>query len=375
MQGLAAGGAGVIRFLHAADFHLDSAFGALPADRAAARREEGRQMLSRLTDHVNAHSIDVVLLAGDLFDNADPYRETTERLAGALGEMQARVFISPGNHDWYGSGSPWAAVPWPENVFVFRESAMTAAEVPELDLVVHGAAFTGPEQPESLLAGFTAPADGKHHIGLLHGELEGAGQRYDPIRREEVAASGLDYLALGHVHKRTEPLTLGRTICAWPGCPEGRGFDELGEKGFYEGTISEGGEVYLAFVPFARHRYEILEVDVTGKDPRTAVEAALPADTAGDLYRIFLIGETGEGGAEAAALQEALAGRFDALEIRDETRVAEDIWQRAGEDSLRGLFLRELQERRRQAQTKEERARIDLAARFGLAALDHRDLG
>ena len=61
--------------------------------------------------------------------------------------------------------------------------------------------------------------------------------RYDPIRKEEIAASGLAYLALGHIHKRTEPLTFGGTVCAWPGCPEGRGFDELGEKGFYAGTL------------------------------------------------------------------------------------------------------------------------------------------
>ena len=365
----------MLKFIHAADFHLDSAFGALPAQRAAERRRESRELLFRLADYVNGHDIDLVLLAGDLFDSASPFRETGEQLAAALGQMRARVFVAPGNHDWYGPGSPWETETWPENVTVFRERAMTAAEVPELDLVVHGAAFTGPDQPESLLAGFTAPADGKVHIGLLHGELDGAEDRYDPIRREEVSASGLAYLALGHVHKRMEPLTLGRTVCAWPGCLEGRGFDELGEKGFYEGTISDSGEVSLTFVPFARHRYEILEVDVTGKDPRVAVEAALPPDTAGDLYRILLTGETAEGGAGAAALREALADRFDTLEVRDRTRMAEDLWQRAGEDSLRGLFLRELLARREAAEDEAARAEIDLAARFGLAALDHRDLG
>lgn len=365
----------MIRFLHGADFHLDSAFGALPAQRAAERRRESRELLFRLADYVNGHDIDLMLLAGDLFDSASPFRETGEQLAAALGQMRARVFVAPGNHDWYGPGSPWETETWPENVTVFRERAMTAAEVPELDLVVHGAAFTGPDQPESLLAGFTAPADGKVHIGLLHGELDGAEDRYDPIRREEVSASGLAYLALGHVHKRMEPLTLGRTVCAWPGCLEGRGFDELGEKGFYKGTISDSGEVSLTFVPFARHRYEILEVDVTGKDPRVAVEAALPPDTAGDLYRILLTGETAEGGAGAAALREALADRFDTLEVRDRTRMAEDLWQRAGEDSLRGLFLRELLARREAAEDEAARAEIDLAARFGLAALDHRDLG
>ena len=116
-------------------------------------------------------------------------------------------------------------------------------------------------------------------------------------------------------------------------------------------------------------------MDVTGKEPRAAVEAALPLETAGDLYRILLTGETGEGGAGAAAIQEALADRFYALEVRDRTRMAEDLWRRAEEDSLRGLFLRELRQRRKQAETEAERAEIDLAARFGLAALDHRDLG
>ena len=233
----------MIRFLHGADFHLDSAFGALPPGQAAARRRESRELALRLADYVKEHGIDLVLLAGDLFDSASPFRETGEQLAAALGQMRTRVFISPGNHDWYGPGSPWETVDWPENVYVFKENRLTAVEVPERNLVIHGAAFSGPEQLESLLAGFTAPADGKCHIGLLHGELDGAEARYGPIRREEAAASGLCYLALGHVHKRTAPLTLGRTVCAWPGCPEGRGFDELGEKGVYEGTISDGGEV------------------------------------------------------------------------------------------------------------------------------------
>lgn len=364
----------MLRFIHAADFHLDSAFGALSAQQAAARRRESRELAFRLANYVNGHGVELVLLAGDLFDSGSAFRETGEQLAEALGQMQARVFIAPGNHDWAGPGSPWLTVDWPENVYIFRENRLTAVEVPEWGLTIHGAGFTAPEQGTGFLTGFAAPRDGRLHIGLLHGELDPAAARYDPIRKEEIAASGLDYLALGHIHKRTEPLTFGRTVCAWPGCPEGRGFDELGEKGFYEGVI-DGGSVSLTFVPFSRRRYEILEVDVTGRSPRAAVEAALPADTARHLYRILLTGETGEGGADAAALREALADRFYALEVRDHTRMAEDIWARAEEDSLRGLFLRELRAKWNAAKTDEERETVTQAARFGLAALDHRDLG
>ena len=365
----------MLTFIHAADFHLDSAFGALDQRRAAGRRRESRETAFRLANYVNSQGISLVLLAGDLFDSAAPFRETGEQLAAALGQMEAKVFIAPGNHDWYGPGSPYLTVDWPENVHIFSANTLTAVEIPEWDLVVHGAAFTGPDQPESLLRGFTAPADGKIHIGLLHGEVEAPEDRYDPLGKADIAASGLSYLALGHVHRRSSPLRIGSTVCAWPGCIEGRGFDELGEKGFYRGTLDEKGQVTLDFVPFDRRRYEILEVDVTGKDPRSAVEAVLPEDTARDLYRIILTGETGEGGAGAAALQEALADRFYALEVRDRTRMAEDLWARAEEDSLRGLFLRQLRQRRDQAGTEAERRAAEQAARFGLAALDHREIG
>lgn len=364
----------MLRFIHAADFHLDSPFAALPAGRAAERRRESRELPFRLADYVNAHGVRLVLLAGDLFDSASPYRETGEALAEALGRMNAQVFAAPGNHDWYGPGSPWVTVSWPENVHIFRERAMTPVRLPELGVTVYGAAFTSPEQGESLLRGFAAPEDGLVPLGVLHGEPDPAEDRYDPLRREEIAASGLAYLALGHIHKRGEPRTWGGTLCAWPGCPEGRGFDELGEKGFYEGAV-DGGKVSLTFVPFARRRYEILDVDVTGESPRAAVEAALPGDTGDDLYRIRLTGETGEGGAGAKALEAALAGRFYALEVRDETRVAADVWARAGEDSLRGLFLRALRERWEAAGDDQEREAVTRAVRFGLAALDHRDLG
>lgn len=361
----------MLKFIHAADFHLDSAFGALPAGQAAERRRESRELAFRLADYVNAHGVQLVLLAGDLFDSAAPYRETGEALAQALGRMNAQVFAAPGNHDWYGPGTPWVTADWPENVHIFRENAMTAVSLP--GVTVHGAAFTSPEQGESLLAGFSAPEDGQVHLGLLHGEIEPAEARYDPLRREEIAASGLTYLALGHIHKRGEPRTYGKTLCAWPGCAEGRGFDELGEKGFYEGAVDEGGHVSLTFVPFARRRYEILEVDVTGRSPREALEAALPKDTADDLYRVLLTGEAVEAGAKA--LETALAGRFYALEVRDHTRVAADVWARAGEDSLRGLFLRELRAKWEAAADEAEREAVALAVRFGLAALDHRDLG
>ena len=356
----------MIKFIHTADWHLDSPFAALGAEEAAKRRRELRELPNRFADYVKEQGIDLVLLAGDLFDGKNVYRETMEGLTAALGRMEAKVLIAPGNHDCW--GPMWDKWEWPDNVYIFHKNAMTTLEMG--DVVFHGAAFTAPEQGSSLLSGFQAAEDGKVHIGLLHGEVA-AQSRYNPIPTEEAAASGLAYLALGHIHAAGQ-VRWGKTLIAWPGCPEGRGFDETGEKGFYQGVIADDGAVSIEFVPFAKRRYQSLTVDVTGKDPRAAVEEALPPDTEQDLYRILLTGEAER--VEVSALEGALKERFYALEVRDHTRLPRDLWARAGEDSLGGVFLQKLKERYDTAQTEEERETVRAAARFGLAALEHRDL-
>ena len=363
----------IFRFIHAADFHLDSPFRALPPERAALRRRESRELVERLASYAAQHRTDLVLLSGDLFDSDSAYRETAEGLTRALGAIPAPVFLAPGNHDWYGSGSPYTALDWPENVHIFREAQIESVELPELNAVVHGAAFTAPKQTESLLAGFRAPADGRTHLMVLHGDMLGKGSQYNPLDEAEVADSGLTYLALGHIHACSGLQKAGGTFWAYPGCPEGRGFDELGDKGFLEGGV-DGLNVSVTFVPFARRRYESIQVDVTDREPQAALEAVLGPDTAADLYRVTFTGETGEAGVDLAGLTEAFADRFYQLELRDATHIRQDVWARAGEDSLRGAFLRQLQIRLRNAQTEEERETVSRAARFGLAALDNRDL-
>lgn len=361
-----------VRIVHAADFHLDSPYAGLSPERARQRRRDGRELLERLKDYVNKTETDLVLLSGDLFDGTAVYRETVEQLYRSLGGMQAQVFIAPGNHDWYGLSSPYARLTWPANVHIFRSADVESVELPELGAVVHGAAFTAPEQTESLLRGFSVPKDGWLHLMVLHGELA-AESAYDALTAEEIAGSGLHYLALGHIHKRMEPRRIGATLTAFPGCIEGRGFDELGEKGFYAGELSADGGASLRFVPFARHHYEILPVDVTDRDPQEAVEAALPEGTEEVSYRILLQGECER--LDLEALEQALAPRFETLELRDETHACRDLWAQEGEDSLRGLFLSKMRRRLEEAQTESEREAVLQAVCFGLDALDGRDFG
>ena len=93
----------MVRILHAADFHLDSAYGALGEEQARARRQESRELVRQLVDYANDQGVQVMLLAGDLFDSDDYFSQTGEDLALALSRFDGTVFIAPGNHDYYHS--------------------------------------------------------------------------------------------------------------------------------------------------------------------------------------------------------------------------------------------------------------------------------
>ena len=329
----------MLNIIHGADFHLDSPFSGLSPERAAQRRGEQRDLLTRLAQLAREKQADLVLLSGDLMDGETVYRETAQALSQALGGIPCPVFLAPGNHDCYSPSSVYATLDWPDNVHIFSTVAVEGVELPGLNCVVHGAAFTTPQADRSPLMGFAAPRDGRIHLMALHGDVEGKG-RYGPIALEDIAASGLDYLALGHVHSCTGVVRAGRVAYGYCGCPEGRGFDELGDKGFLYGDIGPG-TAELRFVAFARRRYRIWEADVTDGDPLAAVERLLPQDTAEDICRLRLVG-TPEEPVRLPLLQQSLEGRFFALQLRDETTVRREIWDKCGEDTLRGLFLQEL---------------------------------
>ena len=131
----------MLHILHAADLHLDAPFAALTAEQARQRRGEQRLLLDKLADTAIERGADLVALSGDLLDSGQTYRETIQALAATLGRIPAPVVVSPGNHDFYGPGSLYAAPIWPKNVLIFRESSIQSVELPNMTL--YGAAFTG----------------------------------------------------------------------------------------------------------------------------------------------------------------------------------------------------------------------------------------
>ncbi|MDE6841654.1 MAG: DNA repair exonuclease [Oscillospiraceae bacterium] len=369
-----------MKLLHAADFHLDSPLSGLPAEKSAQRRRELREVPARLARLAREEQVDLVLLPGDLLDGGRVYPETLRALARALGDMAVPVFIAPGNHDYLHPQSPYAASFWPDNVHIFTEPALQSVELPQLNCVVHGCAFTAPHREDDPLAGFTAPDDGALHLLCVHGEVGTAGS-YAPIDPNSLENSGAAYAALGHVHAAGSGKA-GKTLWAYPGCPEGRGFDELGSKGALIvsfdapaqlGISSPDGPamvpadlglqpVAAKFVPVCKRQYRIDSVEA---DDFTA---ALPQGESPDLVRLLLTGES-RFAPDLAALAAQAAPHFFHVELQDRTTLPQDLWARADEDTLTGLFLREMKSRLEGAE-EGERDKLLLAARFGLAALE-----
>ena len=189
----------------------------------------------------------------------------------------------------------------------------------------------------------------------------GPGGNYAPIPPAELSQSGAAYAALGHIHAASGLQWAGNTAWAYPGCPEGRGFDELGPKGVLCVTIGDSG-VSAEFKPLCHRQYRIETVNVS------QLNDTLPAIAGEDLVRILLTGESSRA-PDLRVLTALAEPHFFYVELRDETTLPQDLWSRAAEDNLTGLFLREMR-RRLDAATEEERPHILLATRFGLAALE-----
>ena len=347
----------MIKLLHSGDWHLDSPFQGRTEAQASLLRGELLQIPEKLRTLCQREACDLVLLSGDLFDGA--YTQATYRVVyDALERMGVPVFISPGNHDYVSPDSPYEKESWPENVHIFKKQQVQWVDVPHLGLRVYGAGFESMDC-ESLMDAVRGEG---LSVGVFHGDPTQIHSPYNPVTKAQVAASGLAYLALGHVHKG-EAFRAGNTLCAWPGCPMGRGWDEPGEKGALIVTIEDSAS--MCFVNLHGPQFHDLSVDVSA-----GAASVLPAVANEDFYRLTL---TGEGEQPDLAAIRAEFAAFPNLELRDQTQRPVDIWASVGEDSFAGVYFTMLKDALAQA-SPEEQEKILLAAKLSRQLLDGQEV-
>lgn len=353
-----------MKILHSADWHLDAPLGSLDQKAAQSLRREMKKIPEKIAVLCKQEGCDLMLLTGDLFDGAWS-RQTLQNVKDILADLQIPVVITPGNHDFCALGSPYLEETWPENVHIFKKPQIESIVLPELDCRIYGGGYDAMDCP-ALLKRFRAEGQERWHIGALHAEAGNANSTYCPITKYQIQESGLDYLALGHIHKQGS-LPGGETVCVWPGCPMGHGFDETGEKGVIIATLDDG--VRVNFVMLDTPRFYDEDVDVS-EDAATALAGILPAVESGDFYRVTLSGYSN--GLDLKALQTQFS-HVPNLILRDETQPEVDLWSNTDQDTLEGMLFASLKENL-DGPSPEAASRALLAARICRRILDGQEV-
>ena len=263
----------MVRLLHLADVHLDTAFEGRSDALRSHLRTALRTAFERAVDCAIDEDVHAVLLAGDLFDD-DRLSVTTEAF---LVEQVARlddagidtVYVT-GNHDPGGSGFRAAKIDWPARFHYVDTREPTTIELTDADgsprATVVAAGHVDAHEDANLAAQFPAAEGPAPTIGLLHAHVTSASQveahdRYAPCSVEDLQAPGYDYWALGHIHTRQR---VDEAVPAWyPGNLQGRSPRETGARGGLLVTL-DGGAPTVDFRPFAPTRWEHLGIDELG---------------------------------------------------------------------------------------------------------------
>ncbi len=345
-----------VKILHCADIHIGAAesFLGLSADK---RRFETLVTFEKIIDLALEKNVAIIALAGDLFDsNRIEPRFVDAVFAKIAAAAPIKVVYAAGNHDPLDSQSPFLSRDLPDNLYVLGVKD-DCIPFDDLGVKVYGRSFES-----SFLKGeekFSLGADEKSiNIMVQHGELKSdLNSDYNALTPKFVKNCGMDYIALGHVHKRSEIGKIDNTYFAYCGCPEGQGFDELDEKGVYIGEVGKG-ICHLEFVAVSKRRHIHQKIDISAcKDSGevalkilSCLEAAHGPDFKDHLYKIELTGEIDEEvEIDTAEILSRISPELYYVKIKDSTDIRFDLEALATETSLKGVFVKKLLEKQQNA--------------------------
>lgn len=362
-----------MKIIHTADLHLDSQMTTHfknDNEKARLRRQELVNTFRRLISYAVENKVEAVLIAGDLFDSRRVTKTTVNTVIHEITQNPDILFFYiKGNHD----EESGIFQEKPSNLITF-EDEWGCYELSE-KVSIYGAEFS--KENADTLCGSLVTDNQKINIAMLHGQ-ESNTRGYELVCIPDLKNKGLDYLALGHIHSYKRETLDGHGIYAYPGCLEGRGFDEAGEKGFILLDLDEENlKLTDTFIPFASRKISIVNVDVTGLLTTLQAEEKIREELKNlkiseeSMIKIVLVGQVAmESEFNTYSLNLSFKDEYFFVKVSDETRLLIDYDSFLKDMTLKGEFVRTLKEDSQLSD--QEKAEI---IRIGIGLLKGEQLG
>lgn len=325
-----------MKIIHTSDIHIDSPLSSrLTQSKVKERRSELRSCLGRMISDAERIGAKAIIIAGDLFDEG---RISARTAAYALdiigGAKDISFFYLEGNHE--GDALRGAGQALPENLFFFGEDWTYFA--------LDGVTIAGRSRACAKMFDSLEFSSDTKNITVLHGELRDGRCADGVIGLRDARDRGIDYLALGHYHSYSETKLSDGAVAVYSGTPEGRGFDETGEKGYVIIDTDEK-ELKYEFVPFAKRNLHIFDVDITDikrtSDIDERVAQALEYVPTKDLVRVNLVGGySPELWKDIEGICRKFDNRFYYFEVKDSSHPKINPDDYKYDRSLKGEFIR-----------------------------------
>lgn len=253
-----------VKLIHCADLHLDSVMTThLSKEKAKERKAELLHTFLRMVEYAKENQVKGIIIAGDLFDKKNISATARKVVKQAIEEHPDIIFYYlQGNHDinFFLPNSEDT----PKNLKRFGTEWTSYVINDEGKRLV----LTGLELSKDNL-GYASNSLSLNfedfNIVILHGQESEyiSKEKTEIVPLDSLRNKGIDYLALGHIHGYKKERLDNRGSYCYPGCLEGRGFDECGEHGFVLLDIDVVNGTYeTEFIPFAFRKLYCVEVDI-----------------------------------------------------------------------------------------------------------------
>ena len=289
-------GNAMVRLLHTADVHLGAKFPGL-GDKGAVQREQVRASFKKLVSLTLAEDVDIILIAGDLFDANQQPQKNIDLVIEQFGLLAAKnipVCLIPGTHDCFDSASIYRKVNFVErypNLTLFTGEGWEYKEFPALGLTVYGKANHSNRSYNSPLEGLKRLTESRFHVAMAHGSLNipGAFAEDDHVfNKEQIQGSQMHYVALGHWH-RPYPCC-DRGVIAWySGPPETISVDQKEPGSALIVTILDSGKVEIGARQTGLRCCDDLEIDLSDLESLSQLKSKIISGAKPDLIRRVIL--------------------------------------------------------------------------------------